>query len=320
MKNFLVKCLGFALTMIFVLGAVDLFVSYRLKETPGLANGEIEVWHDIYRGKIDADLLIQGSSRARVHINPEKIASALHMSSYNIGMDGQKAPIQQLRLKEFLRLNKEPKIILHSLDIFMFSKTDELYLPEQFYPYLLFNWNTITELLPYKGFSSADFIIPGFRYRGKQTLLDEAFSLKPYSSTRQTKRILGYQPEDQTWSNDFENQKKKAGSIHISVDSGFIKQFEAYIVESLQRDIKIILVYSPEYIEGQSYSTNRAELFQIWEGLSAKYNIPFYNYSGDSISYNQDYFYNVQHLNRIGAEKFTDVLVSDLSKSPLLKL
>ena len=43
----------------------------------------------------------------------------------------------------------------------------------------------------------------------------------------------------------------------------------------------------------------------VYKKLSKKHAIPFWDYSSDSISFNKDYFYNANHLNKTGADLFT---------------
>ena len=50
--------------------------------------GEFGVWNKIIEGKIDADILIAGSSRARSHYDPRIIQEKTGRSAFNIGLNG----------------------------------------------------------------------------------------------------------------------------------------------------------------------------------------------------------------------------------------
>ncbi len=50
----------------------------------------------------------------------------------------------------------------------------------------------------------------------------------------------------------------------------------------------------------------------MYLNLASKYNVPILDYTHDSICYDTAYFYNAQHLNRKGAEKFSLQLAHDL--------
>ena len=52
----------------------------------------------------------------------------------------------------------------------------------------------------------------------------------------------------------------------------------------------------------------------IYKNISMKYNIPFLDYSSDTICLSKDYFYNAEHLNLMGTNLFSRKLTSDLKK------
>ena len=83
--------------------------------------------------------------------------------------------------------------------------------------------------------------------------------------------------------------------------------------------LSIIFVNAPEYIEGQIFTKNRGEVLSLYTNYSHKYNIPFYDYSTDAISYQKKYFYNTNHLNKTGAELFTTKFMDTLTNSSVIK-
>jgi len=57
----------------------------------------------------------------------------------------------------------------------------------------------------------------------------------------------------------------------------------------------------------------------IYKKFSNEYQIPFYDFSNDSISYHKKYFYNASHLNNIGSQLFTKELIDTLKYSVVLR-
>lgn len=104
--------------------------------------------------------------------------------------------------------------------------------------------------------------------------------------------------------------KRKKYVQHL--DSATINLFEVFLKEAKKAGIRLVFVYTPEYIEGQKFVSNREEIFSYYNAFSKKYSIPFYDYSSDSLCYNKKYFYNSQHLNATGAAIFTKKLVRDI--------
>ena len=79
-------------------------------------------------------------------------------------------------------------------------------------------------------------------------------------------------------------------------------------------NIKVFLVYAPEYYELQHLITNSDSLLNIYSNFAQKYKTVFLDYSKDPISQNKELFYNSQHLNRKGSEVFSIKLANDLKE------
>lgn len=80
----------------------------------------------------------------------------------------------------------------------------------------------------------------------------------------------------------------------------------------MKQNIKLILVYSPEYIDGQKYVQNRVDIIKIFEDFSKKYNLTYLDYSNDPMCNDKDYFYNASHLNEKGSILFSKKIGNDL--------
>lgn len=76
--------------------------------------------------------------------------------------------------------------------------------------------------------------------------------------------------------------------------------------------VNVIFIHSPMYIEATNKIDDTAAMWNMFRNLSIKYDIPILDYSHDSICYDTNYFYNTQHLNRRGAERFSRQLANDL--------
>ena len=57
---------------------------------------------------------------------------------------------------------------------------------------------------------------------------------------------------------------------------------------------------------------NRDEIVERYKKTLKQYDLPLLDYSKDSISYQQKWFYNTTHLNDKGADEFTRKLAQDL--------
>ncbi|PLX09014.1 MAG: hypothetical protein C0596_04235 [Marinilabiliales bacterium] len=312
MKKFLIKILLFVLPILLIAIPLDFFISKNLKKSTTHAYGEYLVWNDIYSGQIDADIAIYGSSRSWVHISPEILEDSLNMSAYNFGIDALNFKFQYFRHQQLLKYNKKPKMIIVSGDIFSFEKEEEFYNHEQILPYMLWNKDYYKNRKIFNGYNTLDFIIPLIRYTGKTQELIHAFKLSANIKNPHPMRIKGYMGMQRTWNSDLEKAKKEHGSLKIKIDQDLLNLFDKFLIECKNNDIEVILVYSPEYIEGQTFIENRDEIMNLWEGFSEKHNILYLDYTQDSMCYNRDYFYNATHLNKNGSEIFSAKLAEDI--------
>jgi hypothetical protein len=274
--------------------------------------GELEVWEDIYNERINVDVAIYGSSRAWVHINPQIIEDSVGLSAYNFGIDGHNFWLQYFRHKEYLKYNPKPKAIIVSVDAFSLEKRDELFNQYQFLPYMLWNWTLKRYTSSYKGYKQIDYYIPFIRYFGKRSVLPSLPSILSKKRDNSSLRTNGYRGMERQWNADFENAMKTMKDYVVRLDTSSIELFEEFILECKELNIELILVYTPEYIEGQKFIKNKKDIVNIFLKLADKYQILYLDYSNDKICFNRNYFYNSMHLNGEGADLFTKILVNDI--------
>lgn len=314
MKKFLINILYFVFPILFFGYSFDVFLSKNLKLSNSFAAGEYPVWNDIINGKVNSDIVIYGSSRAWVHFDSKIISKKLKASTYNLGIDGHNFWLQNLRHKQLLKYNKKPKLIIYSLDVITLQHNTELYNYEQFFPYMLWNKEFRNTIIGYGDNKNFQFSIPLLRYFGRYQAIRAAFEMSLFPKNNPIERVRGYKGQDLLWNNDLENAQKKIGRFKAVLNTSLILNFETFLKECKDLNIKIIFVYSPEYIEGQKFIENRSEIIRLYNNLSKKHSIPFYNFSDDKICYNRKYFYNSTHMKKIGAELFSNQFADSLVK------
>ena len=318
MKKFLVKLFLFIAPIFLLSYFFDVFISKNLKNSNRFAEKEYPTWNAIYEGNVNSDLLIFGSSRAWVHIDPSMITDGLGISAYNLGIDGHNFWLQNLRYRELLKHNKKPKFIIFSLDYITLMKNKDLYNSEQFLPYMLWNKDIKDATISYSGFSAIDYEIPLIRYYGNHDAIENSLRYFTGHLSNPITRIRGYQGREEKWNSDFDVAKASMKCLEIKLDKPTIVLFENFLKECKFNNIKIIFVYTPEYIEGQKFVSNRSQIMELYKKYSKQYQIPFYDFSNDSISFQKKYFYNASHMNKIGSQLFTKKLIDTLKSSDVL--
>ena len=270
-------------------------------------------WNDIYNGTINADLIIMGSSRAWIGISPNILDEELNLNTYNLGINAWTFPMQNARFNIYLQHNKKPKYIVHNMDIQMLSRREDLFNYQQFLPYL--NDPDIRAATKgYKGeFGLAQYYFPMFKYNGNLNLAAAGFLSYLDLVNYERVNTKGYEGRRLDWDGSFDEFKKKnpSGYTH-PFEKEIAEEFRNYLMYCKENEIKVILVFSPEYAELHPLITNEKDLIALFQSYSTEFDIPFLDYSEHPICFNKAYFYNSEHLNKEGSELFSNILAQDL--------
>lgn len=310
MKKFIVTLLLIFIPILLFSFGFDYLITKTLRKSK---DKNYVVWNDLVSGKINSTVLIYGSSRARAHVNSKILEDSLHLSVYNLGIDSYTFKMQYCRHQLVLQENIKPSYIIQTLDYSSLGDVEGLYQQQQFLPY--FNNKIITTTIAtYKGFNWADYHLPLVRYYGCTKQIASSLNILLRPSHNKGNRYKGFYNSDQNWTFEFEKIKKEKNQVHQIMQKKIIKLFDNYLSDLKNRNIKIIFVYTPEYIEGQKFISNRTEIIKLYKDMALKYNIPFIDYSSDTICLKRDYFYNAEHLNLKGANLFSKKLAIDLKK------
>jgi hypothetical protein len=314
MRKFIIRVLLFFVPILLIAYSADRLLSRQLKTTHTESGDEFSVWNDLYGGTVNSNVLIYGSSRAWLHFDPKMISDSLNTTAYNLGINGHNFWLQYFRHQLLLKKDSQPKLIIHSLDYFTLEKRPDLYNPDQFLPYMLFDQDIEQTIAGYKGYQPVDYKLPLIRYYGKKEALGHVVRIMLKSGGDTLVRIRGYRGDEKQWNSDLINAKKLMAAYTIKLDSASIALFDQYLRECRDKKIKIIFVYTPEHIDGQQFVKNREAIMLLYKGFSEKYKIPFLDYSNHPISFQRQYFYNASHMNKGGAELFTRDLIGELKK------
>jgi hypothetical protein len=309
MKKLLIKIVIF---LILVFALATLFA--KLIDT-GLKkddSGEYKEWNDVFFSRINADILIQGSSRAYRHISPAIIDSTFKVNSYNLGLSGYDFILQYHRFLFYLKYNKTPKYIIQNIDPNTLVKEDSLIDYFQYLPYL--NDSIIRQgVSSFEGLNWRDFYIPLYKYHGIYPVAFKGLINNFRTPPKNNGKYKGFQSQNLKWDSAFTKFKlSHANGYRRIVNKETIRLLGIFLDYCKKRDIKVIFVYTPEYYESQKLLLNRDSIMNIFIKYSNIYHIPFLDYSKDSICLDTANFYNSQHLNTEGVRKFNIKLTTAL--------
>jgi hypothetical protein len=309
MKKFAIKAIAFLVILFVLVYSLQSVIDKVLKNS---TFHNYKEWNAILYSHGNADIIIQGSSRACYHISPYILDSVFNLNSYNLGIDGYCFDMQYYRFLLYLKNNKRPKYIIQTVDHFTLDKGSEMFLYTQFLPYL--DDDVIKKAVSsYNFFDWRDFYIPLYKYHSNYMIVMKGLINRYNKSFIDNGKYKGFLEHNNEWDSDFKSFKKRNPlGWRTKIDSGNQALFENFLNICKEKNIKIIFVYTPEYIEGQKLLINRDSIKSIFNNYSHEYGIPFLDYSDDAICLDTLNFYNSQHLNSRGVRKFNTKLANDL--------
>ncbi|WP_273566581.1 hypothetical protein [Maribacter halichondriae] len=299
---------------IILLGLLSLGICYFLDKivTKGLRKSNMVMYDNLtqlFHGKINADLIVNGSSKAYVQVDPRILDSALNLNSFNLGLDGNNFTAQKMVFDFYKEHNKNPKIVVQVVSNGTLTTTgNNLYNHIKFAPYL--NEEKIYSTTKrYDDFSILDYHIPMLKYAEYPLEVVDGFFSYFNIHFATSPLYKGYLANDIPWDGSFEKFKEaNENGVRFELDKESRDLFETYIEDVIHNNTEMILIYPPVYHEFQSFVRNRDEIIAYYETISLKYDIAFFDFSQDEMALNRTYFYNSQHLNKTGAELFTKKL------------
>jgi hypothetical protein len=311
MKKFLLKVL---FLLILPFGITGYALQYYIDKKLAASNlSNYTEWRALFNSEINADILIMGNSRAVRHISTYAIDSAFKLNSYNLGITGYPFRMQYYKFQCYLDYNKPPKYIILNVDPITLLKGINLNMPEQFIPYLNKNENIKKGVAPYDVFKAQDYYLPFFRFNHSDDTRTFIWQCL-FADTATEKKHKGFLMLDQPWDTSFYNFKKsRLAGYRLSVDKESEQLFKSFVSYCHAKQIRLILVYTPEYYESQQLILNKDSVMDVFKKQAAVFSFPFFDYSKDSICLDTLNFHNSQHLNKTGATKFNREFVKDLA-------
>lgn len=313
MKKFIKKSLIFILAVNVTSFLLQQMVFSLIKS---IDVGDFGVMNKIVEGKINAEILICGSSRSYVGIDPITMSKATGLKVFNISLNGSRLGVQLPVLKTYLKYNKKPKILIQELGFESLTLDNKIYAPYKYLPYLskqeLYKGlKKIDPELWYQKYSpTADFIYLNTDFQ-KMFLRDLYFTLIKKNDYLHN----GYNPNSNTWTINEQEFINHPRNIYFKST----KEAEKYLIEIIEickkLDINLMFVTTPAYYKIQQLEFNQKNMIETYTKISQKYKILYINYLHTSISEQKDYFYNFTHLAENGAKKFSSIISEDIIKN-----
>lgn len=294
MKKFLVRALLFAILFI----AMDQIIGMCMYGIISRAKGDTGK-NNLIANAITADVVLFGSSRCSRHYDPRIIEDSLGFTCYNAGLDGN-GILLMYPLYQLISQRRNPKLVIYDLNEFDYAEDDH---------------NKYLEWLRYlTGKPAVDSMIYALNPAEKYKLMCKAYRfngkcLKMISDAirPQQKDIMGYKPL--TGSIPYAPQT----SPEARKPNKEIDPFKAKYLMRMVRDCKrngtvLIFVVSPTY--GQE---DVSEYYSALRNFCVQNEVPLLYHENDKkFVYTAQYFKDHSHLNHVGAELFTRMIIGEV--------
>jgi len=296
------KHLGFLLLVIGIVvgcdGLVGAISGRMIRTVPDVGVNQTNTAQALFTR--EADVLILGSSRANHSFDCGVLEDAFGMSCYNAGRDGQNMLYDQMVFSAYTERHVPQWLILDingsMLDA---SWMDNLKEMNCFYglspacDQIIEKNATWTERMKLK--SSL------YRYNNTWQWLLNAHLAADQSA------LDGYRPMPVNARTTFKASFKKGGKQ--TVDERCLSALDTIRLACQEKHIRLALTYSPTLVVDTVGGT------EDWiQQYADRYGLPFYDYGRDERFYSHpDWFYDMTHLNAVGAKRFTQVFVEDFN-------
>ena len=313
MKRFLKIISAFAIILYVCAFCLDAFITNGLRH---FDTRRLSTWNDIYAGRIDADIVAIGSSRVWCGVSTYILDSMLNCNSYNLGVDGHPIDMQIVRYNTYRRFNPKPKCVLLNTDFMstLSCSSHDGYEREQFFPYITDD-SLINVVKKQKRITLFDCYLPLYRYIGYRQWID--FGIGYYFGKKdpiEGGMHKGYKGNQYDWN----RASLDAGKMfEASTDTFSVRLLDEFIGQLTADSINVILMKTPVYLPLRNKFYHIEFSDSVYDSISKKYNIALLDFYFDDLCSDSTYFYNPSHLNKIGAEVFTEKLCRTIIEKQL---
>ena len=314
--------MGKFLKMVGLWGAVFFVLCFCLDMviSSGLRRTDIRkyaAWNDIYASRIQADVVVMGSSETWCGYNPAIIDSVLHFHAYNLAMDGHGFKYQRIRYDTYRRFCPKPGLLIMNLDYpgTFDSNAGYGYEREQFFPFIT-DGKLISSVSADKKIIWPERYLPLYRYYGYREEIETgicAFFGKKSFEDGGLKN--GFRGNAYHWSPE---SLLTEDIFHCPVDEEVVSALDEFVRAQLEEGIRVFFVEFPEYWRLRGKFDNIGEVESLFAQIADKNHIPFIDCSDWPVCQDSSWYYNSSHLNKAGADFFTGMLCDTLVKRGLV--
>ena len=305
MKKFLIKCLIFIL----IVYAVDLVLYFIL---PGIISATLydDRLEKVVDGKMDADIVILGSSRAARDIIACDFQKEIDRNAFNLGFPGSNVDFHETVMRIYLERNKTPKIVIIVLDQSEIIDNPSInFRLDKLYP--LAGDKEIDRILEYRENDPVSYTDLFFSSKYKKNFPKSFYSWL-YIPKTDTLTECGSMPLSFK-SITYEGLTYEDSTLYDpGAESPYLTQrFQSLLDMCKKNGVKVLLVAPPSFYRPSPGFYSRMMQFTEYEHVIF--------FAADEEKYtDKKLFYDKSHLDKEGAEMFTGDVIYFIKKDSTL--
>jgi hypothetical protein len=266
--------------------------------------------------KAKPQIAIFGSSVGEVGVNARMISDTLNASAYNLSIDGTRFMQYKGLINELNEFDDSCKLVIFAENFFTLTPINQLTEVDRYIAHMNNDhiYESLYQIQPELVWKLRN--VPFYKLIAmKHSYIKAAVSgLKALKNGQQINDpYLGYTPRNMTWQADMDSLNRIGKIIDVKVDTAIFNDYKAIVQQLQKKGRQVLIMIPPVYKEGlrllHNFDAERAA-FKSLEGNG----VYFIDYSNCVLSEDKKYFYNNSHLNSVGANYFTQMLLGDIQK------
>lgn len=275
----------------------------------------------IAAGNINADILLQGSSRVIYGIDPVVLREQLHKSSYNTAINNISIFESTALLQLYLEHNKKPEIICSEITATGLSTWRTGYRSWYFTPFMS-DSNVLAMIKRRDTLVYRLHYFPFLKYALYNSFSTDAFlyGVKQAMQGKQDPTESGFIRTNREWNKASLTifKRKSPNGRSVEIDPATTEGIREYIRYVKARNIKLVFYEAPILKELLPMFTNRQQAMDTIRNICRQNDVPFISFQGLPIEEHKENFYNATHLSGKMAGYFTGLLCDSLKKRGLV--
>jgi hypothetical protein len=303
MKSFILKTTLYLLFIYFVFFYFELLIQNKITKPNVRCYVQFD-WFD--NANHNSQILALGNSRTWVHLNPFIIADSSMKSCEIIACDGQDPTLVFYKLKNYLKTNQFPEIMIIQFDANFYGRVHEMYGSKNWSPGYFLNRIEFGNAKTYDGYKFYYQFMPLFGIDTKTRL--KILSNQTIGEDSMFEKRRGYFPNDLS----FQGTWKTHNTINLGSRNPHL---DSIITLGLRNKTEIVLL-TPPYTNIVTSNSHHYcnQLNSQYNELCNIYNLKFnwINLYNHPINQDISNFYNHTHLNKKGSDTFSKIVATEL--------